>query len=192
MFGEESTRNVLVKNSHCVVAFFGAHQLGRLECETRVNVTFRRINCKSDFLAETLKPRANLRPVLRWKRFRCPLRRRLRMNLKWKPTQISLEPFRRLFGPDRAEVTKGSNNVGPDVDDATHKYVTLAPNVTAEYIRREPSRIDGKRESVDERFNRTLLMRFTLRVSTRTVEIRFRREWSRRESSDIDKARRGE
>lgn len=43
------------------------------------------------------------------------------MNLKWKPTQISLKLSRRLFGPDRAEVTERSNNVGPDIDDAIHK-----------------------------------------------------------------------
>jgi hypothetical protein len=72
-------------------------------------------------LAQTLKPRANLRPVLRRKWFLCPFGRRLRMNLKWKPTQISLELSRRLFGPDRAEVAKRSNNVGPNVDDAIHK-----------------------------------------------------------------------
>jgi hypothetical protein len=42
------------------------------------------------------------------------------MNLKWKPTQISLEVSRGLFGPDRAEITKRSNDVGPDVDDAIH------------------------------------------------------------------------
>jgi hypothetical protein len=131
MFGEESTRNVLIKNSNGIVAFFGTHQLRRLERETRVNVAFRRIDWKPDFLAQPLKPRADLRPSLGRKRFRRPFRRRLRMNLKWKPTQISLEPFRRLFGPDRAEITKRSNNVGPDVDDATHQYVTLAPNVPA-------------------------------------------------------------
>ena len=43
------------------------------------------------------------------------------MNLKWKPTKMSLELSRRLFGPDRAEVTERSNNVGPDIDDAIHK-----------------------------------------------------------------------
>lgn len=43
------------------------------------------------------------------------------MNLKWKPAQISLELSRRFFGPDRAEITKRSNNIGPDIDDATHK-----------------------------------------------------------------------
>lgn len=43
------------------------------------------------------------------------------MNFKWKPTQTSLELFRRRFGPDRAEITKRSDNVGPDVDDAIHK-----------------------------------------------------------------------
>lgn len=48
------------------------------------------------------------------------------MNLKWKPTKMSLELARRLFGPDRAEVTKRSNNVGPDVDDAIHNVVTVA------------------------------------------------------------------
>jgi hypothetical protein len=57
-------------------------------------------------------------PVLRWKRFGLPFRWRFRMNLKRKPTQISLEVSRGLFGPDRAEITKRSNNVRPDVDDA--------------------------------------------------------------------------
>src|ERR1041384_8010216 len=120
MFGEERARDILIKDADCVVAFSGAHQLGGLERETRVNVAFGRVDRKPDFLAQTLKPRANLRPGLRWKRFRCPFGRRLRVNLKWKPTQISLELSRRLFGPDRAEVTKRSNNVRPDIDDAIH------------------------------------------------------------------------
>jgi len=121
MFGEESTRYILIKDAHRVVTFFGADQLGSLERQPRVNITFGRVDWKPDFLAQTFKPRANLWPVLRRKRFRCPVGRRLRMNLKWKPTQISLESLRRLFGPDRAEVTKRSNNIGPDVDDAIHK-----------------------------------------------------------------------
>ena len=85
MFGEESTRNVLIKDADCVVSLFGAHQLGRLERETRVNVTSGRVDWKPDFLAQTLKPRSNPRPSLRRKRFQCPSGRRLRMNLKWKP-----------------------------------------------------------------------------------------------------------
>jgi hypothetical protein len=48
------------------------------------------------------------------------------MNLEGKPTQISLECLRRLFGPDRAEVTKRSDNVGPDVDDAIHDGLSIA------------------------------------------------------------------
>jgi hypothetical protein len=43
------------------------------------------------------------------------------MNLKWQPTQISVELSCGLFGPDRAEITKRSNDVEPDVNDATHK-----------------------------------------------------------------------
>jgi hypothetical protein len=121
MFGEESTRNVLIKDSDGVVTFFGAYQLGRLQRETRINVALWGIDWKPHFLAQTLKPGANLQPVLRRKRFRCTFWWRLRMNLKWKPTQISLELSRRLFGPDRAEVTERSNNVGPDIDDAIHK-----------------------------------------------------------------------
>ena len=49
------------------------------------------------------------------------------MNLKWKPTQISLELSRRLLGPDRAEVTKRSDNVRPDVDDTLHVVISLTP-----------------------------------------------------------------
>src|ERR1043166_10277802 len=109
MFGEERARDILIKDDDCVVAFSGAQQLGGLERETRVNVAFGRVDRKPDFLAQTLKPRANLRPGRRWKRFRCPFGRRLRVNLKWKPTQISPELSRRLFGPDRAEGTKKKN-----------------------------------------------------------------------------------
>jgi hypothetical protein len=42
------------------------------------------------------------------------------MDLKGKPTQISLQFSRRLFGPDRAEIAERSNNVGPNVDYAIH------------------------------------------------------------------------
>jgi hypothetical protein len=129
MFGEESARNILIKDADCAVTLFGAHQLGRLERETRVNVTFGRVDWKPDFLAQTLKPRANLRPFLGPKRFRCPFGRRLRMNFEWEPTQISLELSRRLFGPDRAEITKRSNNVRPDIDDTIHNMITVTPNV---------------------------------------------------------------
>ena len=89
MFGEESTRNVLIKHADCGVTLSRAHQFGRLESETRVHITFGRVDWKPDFLAQTLKPRANLRPIFRPKRFGCPFGRRLGMNLKWKPTQIS-------------------------------------------------------------------------------------------------------
>src|SRR5262245_40448849 len=110
MFGEESTRHVLIKHADCGVTLSRAHELGRLERETRVHITFGRIDRQPDFLAQTLKPRTNLWPVLQRKRFRGPFRRRLRMNLKWKPTQISFELSRCFFGPDRAEITKGSND----------------------------------------------------------------------------------
>jgi hypothetical protein len=86
-----------------------------------------------------------LRPFFRPKRFRCPLGRRLRMNLKWKPTQISLQLSRRLFGPDRAKITKRSNNIRPDVDDVIHKRGHRNTERSCrEYVRREPRRIDGK------------------------------------------------
>jgi hypothetical protein len=42
------------------------------------------------------------------------------MNLKWKPAQVSIELSRRLLGPDRAKITKRSNYVRPDVDEAIH------------------------------------------------------------------------
>jgi hypothetical protein len=48
------------------------------------------------------------------------------MDLKRKPTQVSLQFSRRLFGPDRAEIAKRSNNVGPDVDYATHGPLIIA------------------------------------------------------------------
>jgi hypothetical protein len=51
------------------------------------------------------------------------------MNLKWKPAQSRLELSRRLFGPGRAEVTKSSNNVGPNVDDAIHGHVITVARV---------------------------------------------------------------
>jgi hypothetical protein len=64
------------------------------------------------------------------------------MNLKWKPTQISLELPRRLFGPDRAEVTKWSNHVGPDVDNATHKYGDRSTNyIVLTKDSRHPARV---------------------------------------------------
>ena len=86
VFGEERARNVVIEGAGCVVALLGAHELGRLECETRVHVTFRRVDWKPDLSSQTLEPRANLRPGLRRKRLRCPFGRRLRMNLEGKPT----------------------------------------------------------------------------------------------------------
>jgi len=69
------------------------------------------------------------------------------MNLKWKPTQISLELSRRLFGPDRAEVAKRSNNVGPDVDDAIHK---CADGSTDYRHRHDPEPPDCPSEGLSE------------------------------------------
>ena len=60
----------------------------------------RRVDWKSDFLSYTLEPLANLWPLLRRKRLRCTFGRRVRMNLERKPTQISLQFSRRLFGPN--------------------------------------------------------------------------------------------
>jgi hypothetical protein len=47
------------------------------------------------------------------------------MDLKRKPTQVSFQFSRRLFGPDRAEIAERSNNVGPDVDYATHDLIII-------------------------------------------------------------------
>ena len=69
------------------------------------------------------------------------------MNLKWKPTQISLELSRRLFGPDRAEVAKRSNNVGPDVDEAIHK---CADGSTDYRHRHDPEPPDCPSEGLSE------------------------------------------
>jgi hypothetical protein len=98
--GEECARNVAMKASGSVVAFFEAHELGRLKRETRVDVTLGRVDWKPDFSSQTLEPRANPRPVLRRKRLRCPFGRRLRMDLKGKPTQISLQFSPSFFGPN--------------------------------------------------------------------------------------------
>jgi hypothetical protein len=40
--------------------------------------------------------------------------------------QVSLQFSRRLFGPDRAEIAERSNNVGPDIDYATHDLPIIA------------------------------------------------------------------
>jgi hypothetical protein len=49
------------------------------------------------------------------------------MNLERKPTEFRLQFARRSFGPDRAEITKRSNNVSPNVDDAIHGLSIIAP-----------------------------------------------------------------
>ena len=120
MSGEEGTRNFLVKRAGCVISLFRAYQFGRLECEARVYVAPGRIDREADLSSQTFQPCANVRPFLGRKRFRCAFGRRLRMNLKWEPPQIGVELARCLFGPDRAEITKRSNNVGPDIDHAIH------------------------------------------------------------------------
>jgi hypothetical protein len=48
------------------------------------------------------------------------------MDLERKHSQRSLELSRRFFGPDRAEVAKGSNDVGPQVNDAIHGSLLCA------------------------------------------------------------------
>lgn len=133
MFGEESTRNLLIEGTDCFIALFNAHQLGRLKREARIDVALGWIDLKPDFLSQTLKPRANLRPLVRRKWFRCSFGRRLRVDFERKPTQISLELSRRFFGPDRAEVTKRSDYVRPDVDDTLHNR----DQPTTDYIPRD-------------------------------------------------------
>jgi hypothetical protein len=86
----------------------------------------RRIDGKPDFSCQMFEPRPNPWPVLRRKRLPRSLGRRIRMNLKGKPTQVGLQFSRRLFGPDRAEIAERSNNVGPDVDYATHDLTMVA------------------------------------------------------------------
>jgi hypothetical protein len=54
------------------------------------------------------------------------------MDLKRKPTQVSLQ-FSRRFGPDRGEIAKRSNNVGPDVDYATHGPHIVAQEATPQF-----------------------------------------------------------
>jgi hypothetical protein len=63
------------------------------------------------------------------------------MNLKGNPTQVSFQLPRGLLGPDRAEVTKRSNNVGPDVDDATHGALTIA---SGEWVRQTCCQVRGE------------------------------------------------
>jgi hypothetical protein len=48
-FGEECSRDDVIKGARWVVAFLKAYEFGRLERETRVDVTLRRIDWKSDF-----------------------------------------------------------------------------------------------------------------------------------------------
>jgi hypothetical protein len=60
----------------------------------------RRIDWKPDFSRQMLEPRPNLRPVPRRKRLRSSFGRRIWMDLKGKPTQVSLQFSRRPFGPD--------------------------------------------------------------------------------------------
>ena len=86
VFGKERARNVVIEDAGRGVVLFGAHELGRLECETRVDVTFRRVDWKPDLSTKTFEPRANLRPVFRTKRLRRPFGWRLRMNFEGKPT----------------------------------------------------------------------------------------------------------
>jgi hypothetical protein len=52
----------------------------------------------------------------------------IRMDLERKHTQLSLEFSRRFVGPDRADVAKRSNDVGPQVDDAIHGFARERTN----------------------------------------------------------------
>jgi hypothetical protein len=49
VFGEECSRNVVIKGARWVVALLSAHEFGRLERKTRVDVALRRIDWKPDF-----------------------------------------------------------------------------------------------------------------------------------------------
>ncbi len=89
-----------MKGSGRVVALLVAHELGRLERETRVHVTLWRIDRKPDFSGETLQSRANPGPLLRRKGLGCSFGRRLRVKLKRKPAELRLQFSRCLFGPN--------------------------------------------------------------------------------------------
>jgi hypothetical protein len=100
LFGKERARDLVIKGSDSVVAPLDAHKFGRFQRETRVNITFRRVDWEPDFSSQTLESRANLRPVLRWKWLRRTLGRRLRMYLEGKPAKISLQLPRSFLGPN--------------------------------------------------------------------------------------------
>jgi hypothetical protein len=100
VFGEECARDVVIKGSDGAIALFDAHEFGRLQRETRVNVTLRRVDWEPDFSSQTLESRANLRPVLRRKRLRRTLRRRFRMYLEGKPAEMSLQLPGSFLGPN--------------------------------------------------------------------------------------------
>jgi hypothetical protein len=48
------------------------------------------------------------------------------MDFEWKHTQRSLEFSRCFVGPDRAEIAKWSNDVGPHVDNAIHGFAPFS------------------------------------------------------------------
>lgn len=100
LFGEERTRNVVIEATRCIIAVLDTHELGRLERETRVHVSLRRVDWEPDVSGQTLEPRANLRPVLRTKWLRRPFGRCIGMKLEGKPTQISPQVSRRFFSPN--------------------------------------------------------------------------------------------
>jgi hypothetical protein len=56
----------------------------------------------------------NRGPLLIAKGLRRPFQRRIGMQLERKPTRLYAKFQRRLLDPDRAEIAKRSNDVGPD------------------------------------------------------------------------------
>jgi hypothetical protein len=93
------------------------HELHRFEREARIGVTPRRVDRQPDAFCQTRQPRADRRPFGIRKRLVSALRRHLGMQFERQPAGADAQFFRRFLDPDRAEITKRSNDVRPDEQD---------------------------------------------------------------------------
>jgi len=111
---EECARDRVMEGCRGFIAGASAHEFAGLQRETRVDVAARRLDRHADLMRERAQATLDRRPLRIAKGLRCALQRRIGVQLEREPSRRYAELLCCLFDPDRAEVAKRSNDVGPD------------------------------------------------------------------------------